>query len=216
MSCSRASLKRTRDMYDLSSFASSTPPQRLPKRFHLDSDVSVDTYNPFHQPSDSPTNPFKRNKTFSPRALLRSSPSGHLILRFQLGQQPGNVHRIVCVPDHLTFWHLARLTQFLFGWKDTKKVRNPYNRNEKIERRAEHVFTVQKRVVFYSSAKHAGTFKEGKTVVHVAEKIKEIRSLCEDDAPWEREERYTLRDLWHHPGRYSESSRALIFVSHIH
>ncbi|KAH8116170.1 hypothetical protein DFH11DRAFT_1584701 [Phellopilus nigrolimitatus] len=210
---SRAAFKRSYDVFDSSPISSSSTPLQPPtKRYHIDSDASSDTFA-FHLPSDSPSNPFGRFKPFVPRGLPRATPvSDHLILRFQLAAQASNVHRIVSVPPNFTFWHLSRLTQFLFGWKDVRTERSPYNKYERIKRHIEHVFTIQKRVSFYSNnSRHVGVIKSGETVVRVAGNIKGLKSRCNDGITWEREECYTLQHLWHRPGTSSELSRAIIY-----
>ncbi|KAI5117758.1 hypothetical protein M0805_000602 [Coniferiporia weirii] len=205
---SRLSLKRTYDAYD--SPASSTPPPGA-KRYHFDSDASSDSFA-LHLPSDSPSNPFGRCKPFVPRTLPRPIPiSDHLVLRFQLASQPHSVHRIVSVPVNYTFWHLSRLTQFLFGWKDFRTERGSHGSHEKIRRRVEHAFTVQKRIALYAAPRHAGLIKSGETVVRVAGNIKGLKPRCKDDITWEREEYYKLQHLWHRPGSSSEMSRAIIY-----
>ena len=183
------------------------------KRFHVDSDASSDAFAFHHLPSDSPSNPFGRFRPFVPRELPQPTPiSEHIVLRFQLAHQAHTVYRVATVPLNYTFWHLHRLTQFLFGWKDVRKERDPRNRNMRIERRTEHVFQVQKRVQFYAAAKHAGLFKNGKPVVWVAGNVKDLKRLATADVPWEREECYSLKHLWHRPGSVNDLSRGIIYV----
>ncbi|KAL5498734.1 hypothetical protein ACEPAH_2089 [Sanghuangporus vaninii] len=206
-------LKRPRDAFDTSP-ASSTPPERpgkAVKRFHIDSDAFSDV-STFHVPSDSPSNPFGRFRTHSPHNLPAPTPvSDHLVLRFQLDRQRHNVHRIVVVPANYTFWHLHRLTQFLFKWKDFRTERHPENKHCRIQRRIEHVFTVKKRIVFYAAGKSVGIFKDGMDVMRVAGNVKELKRMCFDDLPWEREECYTLADLWNKPSSSSNASRGIVY-----
>ncbi|THH07559.1 hypothetical protein EW145_g3297 [Phellinidium pouzarii] len=162
-----------------------------------------------HIPSDSPSNPFGRFKPFIPRDLPRETPvSDHLILRFQLVSQAHSVHRIVSVPANYTFWHLSRLTQFLFGWKDERTERSGSS-HVKVKRRVEHVFTVQKRATFYPNLN--GLIKSGETVVRVAGNVKNLKLRIKDNITWEREECYMLRQLWHRLGSSTDVSRVVIY-----
>lgn len=206
----RQSLKRPRDIYD--SPISSTPPtvaKRLNRNI-FDSDASYDSFI-YHLPSDSPSNPFKRFEAFTPPALPQETPvAEHLILRFKLVLESHDVNRVVAVPANFTFWHLSRLTQFLFGWKDYRSERNPHNPSEKLLRKAEHVFTIQRRIALITMGRNAGIVKDGKPALRVAGDVSKNRK-APTDVPWEREERYALYHLWHRPGN-SDMSRGIVYV----
>lgn len=215
---SRPSLKRTIDLCD--SPASSTPPQPAAKRMHYDvsyaaSDASSDYFTtPRDIPSDSPSNPFGRVKPYVPRGLPVPQPvHEHLVLRFRLASQRHNVSRVVCVPSNYTFWHLSRLIQFLFGWKDAKTERSPLNRREKVLRRAEHAFSVQKDVTLYGVAKGVGLIKNSRTAVHVTNSRKKYTEQVPFGVREEREEVFTLHHVWYRPGSSSELTRGIIYVS---
>ena len=207
-------LKRPRDAFDTSP-ASSTPPDRpgkAVKRYRLDSDAFSDA-STYHIPSDSPSNPFGRFKTYQPRGLPSPRPvADHLVLRFQLSRQKHSVHRIVVLPPNYTFWHLHRLTQFLFKWRDYRVEKDPENKHRRVQRRAEHVFTIKKRVVFHLETRLPGLFKDGTDVIRVAKDVKELKSMCRDDLPWEREENYTLAHLWSKPESPTNATRGVAYV----
>ena len=219
---SRSSLKRTIDLCD--SPASSTPPQPPAKRVHYNplsscapsDDASSDCfpYTPREEPSDSPSNPFGRVKPFVPRGLPRPQPLGdHLVLRFRLATSKHNVSRLACVPSNYTFWHLSRFIQFLFGWKDSKTDRSARNRHEKLLRRAEHAFCVEKDVTMYGVAKHAGLIKNSRTAIQVINSRRKYSEKVPIGVRVEREECYTLHHVWHRPGSSSELARAIVYVS---
>lgn len=195
-----------------SSPASSTPPLPPAKRrreFDSDAASSECSYT-YHAPSDSPTNPFGRYKPRLPRSLPHATPTdSHLLLRFQLATQAHNVYRVVAVPSDYTFWHLSRLCQFLFGWKDTRFERDPYNKNVKVERKCEHVFTVQKDVIMFLQATKAGVIKSGRTVMRVMGDIKGLKADKDEEVRWEREESYSLQNLWR---RGTETNRGVHYV----
>lgn len=203
-----------RSLADLnSSPASSSPP--LPpakRRRELDSDAaSSECSYTYHAPSDSPSNPFGRYKPRLPRSLPHATTTDtHLLLRFQLATQTHNVYRVAAVPSDYTFWHLSRLCQFLFGWKDTRFERDPYNKNAKMERKCEHVFTVQKDVIMFLQPTKAGVIKSGRTVMRVMGDIKGLKAENEEEVRWEREESYALQNLWR---RGTETNRGVHYVS---
>lgn len=210
----RSSLKRTRDIYD--SPVSSTPPTLAKKanrsnRNMLDSDISYDSIM-FHLPSDSPSNPFNRFETYTPPIIPPETPvAEHLVLRFKLLTQGPDVHRVVVVPANFTFWHLSRLTKFSFGWKDYRTEKNPYNPSEKIARKVEHYFTIHRRILVLNMGRNAGQMKDGKACLRVGGNTSKHRK-APADLPWEREERYTLQNIWHSSGNGSDTGRGIVYV----
>lgn len=193
----RKSLKRVIDLCD--SPASSTPPRPPSKRQHVDV-----------CPSDSPTNPFGLYKSEHTRALPRMThTSEHLTFRFQLVTPKNNISRIAQVPANYTFWHLSQLIQFLFGWRDSRRVRSCTNRNQRVSQACAHLFLVQKDVMFFDNAARAGLVKGGRTVVKVAASLPETRTNRQPEMRWEQEDEFTLHHVW---PKGTEMNRAVIYV----
>ena len=210
---SRKPFKRIIDLCDDSPNTSS-PLQPPIKRRHVESDVSSDFFDSRtpSTPSDSPSNPFGKCRLSKTRPLPRAtSIDDHLVLRFQLLSDGHSVFRIATVPMNYTFWHLSNLIQFLFGWKGVRRERDPYNKHLKIERKVEHIFSIQKDIVLFTTAQRVGIVKRGRTAAYIAgDDIKDIRLQMKEDVRFEHEQRFTLQHLW---SRRGQSTKAIIYVS---
>lgn len=130
-------------------------------------------------PSDSPTNPFGRQRS-STLALPRPTSFGkHLAFRFQLvrkgsGRNKTGVHRIVQVPLNYTFRHLHKLLYFLFdgpqvppaatdGSSTSLAILRRLARENASNGDIGHLFEVQETVVLYNAPHKAGQIRTGKT-----------------------------------------------------
>lgn len=193
---SRPSLKRKIDV--CYSPDSSTPPRPPSKKQHT---VSA--------PSDSPTNPFGLKGNGSYRLPYPTRVSEHFILRFQLNAVGRNVHRVATVPADYTFWHLHKLTQFLFGWKVPES-----GKKKRTCRVIEHRFEVMKDVTMCVGAQRQGQIKTGRTWAMLAgfspAKEKVFPKSVKGDYAWYQEESFRIENVW---SKGPDASRAISYVS---
>ncbi|KAJ7098292.1 hypothetical protein C8R44DRAFT_811270 [Mycena epipterygia] len=118
-------------------------------------------------PSDSPSNPFGRTRTWN---LLQTLPpptsfSKHLPLRFQYlkrgvpRESLDGIYRVVQVPQSYTLVHMKSLIGFLFGGAYGE---TPPDVDEEDSSPA-HMFEMKKDVALYSSSFRPGQIKFGNT-----------------------------------------------------
>ncbi|KAJ7089247.1 hypothetical protein B0H15DRAFT_280680 [Mycena belliarum] len=116
-------------------------------------------------PSDSPSNPFGRTRTWN---LLQALPpptsfSKHLPLRFQYLKRGipretlDGIYRVVQVPQSYTLVHLKSLIGFLFGGAYGQLPPDPDDEGQA------HMFELKKDMAVYSSAFRPGQIKHGNT-----------------------------------------------------
>jgi len=176
-------------------------------------------YTPYpQQPSDSPSNPFKR-KTRVDSLPLISSFRKHIPLRFQfhrcgLGFRKGGVHRIVQVPLNYSFTHLRALIAWLF---DVPAKSSNGKAGEE-----DYLFEVKTNTTMESMHSKPGMIKCGETPVKLSnskdpsrrrfatdaddqdelerdQNEDEFRENLDDDSGdwvWADEEDYTLGHVW--------------------
>ncbi|KAJ7484416.1 hypothetical protein FB451DRAFT_1554945 [Mycena latifolia] len=172
-------------------------------------------------PSDSPSNPFGRTRTWN---LLQDLPaptsySKHLPLRFQYlkrGVQRetlDGIYRIVQVPQSYTLVHLKSLIGFLFGGAYGQVPPDAGDEDEA------HMFEVKKRVAVYSSSFRPGQIKYGSTWAYSSSVLdpylyypdweddaetdpeahddaSEADTNLEDERKWTAEEDLTIAHVW--------------------
>ncbi|KAJ7931226.1 hypothetical protein B0H13DRAFT_2651573 [Mycena leptocephala] len=121
-------------------------------------------------PSDSPSNPFGRTRTWN---LLQALPpptsfSKHLPLRFQYVKRGvpretlEGIYRVVQVPQSYTLVHLRSLIGFLFGGAYGQRPPDP----EEDEAIPGHVFELKDALSVYPSSYKPGQIMCGTTWVH--------------------------------------------------
>ncbi|KAJ7636948.1 hypothetical protein FB45DRAFT_907808 [Roridomyces roridus] len=122
-------------------------------------------YPPF--PSDSPSNPFGRTRTWN---LLQALPpptsfAKHLPLRFQYVKRGSprasleGVYRVVQVPQSYTLVHLKSLINFLFGGAYGQIPPSV----EEEEEAPPYMFEIKKGISMYSATYKPGQIKKGST-----------------------------------------------------
>ncbi|KAJ7731103.1 hypothetical protein DFH07DRAFT_847587 [Mycena maculata] len=220
--------------------SSSEPPK---KRRHTTSGTSSSPFRhpyisstpyPFC-PSDSPSNPFGRTRTWN---LLQALPpatsfSKHLPLRFQYLKRDApretldGIYRVVQVPQSYTLVHLKSLLGFLFGGAYGQI---PPSAEEEEEGPA-YIFEIKKRMALYSSLYKPGQIKYGSTWAYSSsildpylyypdwdtdddpgeearDSTPPMEEPVEDERKWTAEEDLTIAHVWPEGG---DMTRGIIY-----
>ncbi|KAJ7253709.1 hypothetical protein B0H12DRAFT_577190 [Mycena haematopus] len=181
-------------------------------------------------PSDSPSNPFGRTRTWN---LLQALPpptsfSKHLPLRFQYikrgvsRQTPAGIYRVVQVPQSYTLLHLKSLIGFLFGGAYGQIPLDP----DDDDAVPGHMFELKKDISLYPSSYKIGQIMTGSTWTYSSSALdpylydpdwesedslasnEKMEEEVEDERKWTAEEDLTVAHVWPEGG---DISRGIVY-----
>ncbi|KAJ7707830.1 hypothetical protein B0H16DRAFT_1633432 [Mycena metata] len=175
-------------------------------------------------PSDSPSNPFGRTRTWN---LLQALPpptsfSQHLPLRFQYikrgvpREELQGIYRVVQVPQSYTLVHLKSLIGFLFG--------GAYGQVPPDDDEGDaHVFEAKKSVAVYAASFRPGQIMYGDTWAYSSSALDpylyypdweaeddslDSKAKEDDERQWTAEEDMTIAHVWPEGG---DTSRGIVY-----